>query len=247
MLALCDPSEDSHSSHLISKVYASISTVATLSQQDKWHYFNDRAILAPLNAEVDVINNSCLAALPGEANTYLSADTAIDDTGTADHSYPPEYLNTITFSGMPPHSLCLKPGCPIILLRSLDFRAGLCNGTRLIITALKDRLVEAKILSGTHAGTAVFIPRINLMNNPAPNIPFHLRRRQLPFRLAFAMSINKSQGQSVPILGIQLSTPVFAHGQLYVALSRAGDYQQIYISAKGKCFTKNIVYREVLS
>ncbi|KIJ05188.1 hypothetical protein PAXINDRAFT_93785 [Paxillus involutus ATCC 200175] len=51
--------------------------------------------------------------------------------------------------------------------------------------------------------------------------PIPLRRRQFPVRLAFCMTINKSQGQSVQYVGLDLRTPVFSHGQLYVALSRA--------------------------
>jgi len=39
------------------------------------------------------------------------------------------------------------------------------------------------------------------------------------------MTINKSQGQSVEHVGVDLRTPVFSHGQLYVALSREPQLQ----------------------
>ena len=49
-----------------------------------------------------------------------------------------------------------------------------------------------------------------------------MKRRQFPIRLCFAMTINKAQGESINNLVVYLRQPVFSHGQLYVALSRAG-------------------------
>jgi len=45
-------------------------------------------------------------------------------------------------------------------------------------------------------------------------------RKQFPVRLSFAIIVNKSQGQTIPNVGIYLPRHVFRHGQLYVALSR---------------------------
>jgi DNA helicase Pif1, 2B domain len=105
--------------------------------------------------DVDALNDACLSRLSGQSKTYLSMDSAIDDSGCHDHSVPREYLNTINLSGMPQHSVTLKIGCPIILLRNLDHISGLCNGTRMIITSLKERVIKAKILSGIHAGISL--------------------------------------------------------------------------------------------
>jgi len=62
------------------------------------------------------------------------------------------------------------------------------------------------------------------------------------------MTINKSQGQSVNHIGLDLRTNVFAHGQLYVALSRWTLSQHIKALFKNDAnmVTKNIVYPEVL-
>ncbi|KAL8600083.1 hypothetical protein ACOMHN_051629 [Nucella lapillus] len=59
------------------------------------------------------------------------------------------------------------------------------------------------------------------------------------------MSINKSQGQSLKVVGVNLKQPCFSHGQLYVACSRVGSCQNLHIYApEGR--TKNIVYKNAL-
>lgn len=209
---------------LIDKVYPNLINIQHTTPNQQRQYYSQRAVLAPLNADVDALNTATLEFLPDSAKEYLSVDTALDEVGNPSYgTYPLEYLNAIALSGMPTHSIRLKVGCPIILIRTLDASGGLCNGTRLLITALKQRLIEATVLLGTHSGKTVFIPRINLVTASSSPLPFNLRRRQFPIRLAFGMSINKSQGQSLQRVGIYLQTAVFAHGQLYVAVSRATD------------------------
>jgi ATP-dependent exoDNAse (exonuclease V), alpha subunit - helicase superfamily I member len=118
----------------------------------------------------------------------------------------------------------------------------------MIITKFKERVIEATILMGSHAGKRAFIPRISLDTPASSGLPFTLRRRQFPIRIAFGMTINKSQGQSLRIVGLHLLTPVFAHGQLYVALSRSTDFRNLHIllppDSDGR--TDNVVYKEVL-
>jgi len=92
------------------------------------------------------------------------------------------------------------------------------------------------------------IPRITLTSQD-PFIPFSLCRRQFPIRLAFAMTINKAQGQTFGRVGLYLREPVFSHGQLYVAFSRVRNSHSIKVKIEhrgSKKATKNIVYREIL-
>jgi uncharacterized membrane-anchored protein YitT (DUF2179 family) len=76
-----------------------------------------------------------------------------------------KFLNTITLAGMPPHRLTLKVGVLVILLRNLDVTSGLCNGTRLIIWCLAQRLIVAQIIGGTHAENVFNIPLITMTTN----------------------------------------------------------------------------------
>ncbi|GJU84819.1 ATP-dependent DNA helicase PIF1-like protein [Tanacetum coccineum] len=91
--------------------------------------------------------------------------------------------------------------------------------TRLIITELCQFIVRAKILTGSHIGDIVVIHRI-VLSSTQTKWPFILKRRQIPLKPCYAMTINKSQGQSLNYARLYLSTPVFSHGQLYVTLSR---------------------------
>ncbi|ONM22141.1 hypothetical protein ZEAMMB73_Zm00001d005805 [Zea mays] len=186
-------------------------------------YITSRAILSTRNDWVDMINAKMIDRFQGEHMVYHSFDSAMDDPH---NYYPPEFLNTLTPNGLPPHVLKLKIGCPIILLRNIDPANGLCNGTRLVVRGFQRNSIDAEIVL-----------------------------------------VNKAQGQTIPNVGVYLPEPVFSHGQLYVALSRATARSNIKILAIpavdvkkrsrkgvkknpiidcGTC-TKNIVYEEVLT
>lgn len=219
------------------------------------NYITSRAILSTRNEYVDQINMKMIDRFRGEEMLYHSFDRAEDDPH---NYYPPEFLNSLTPNGLPPHILKLQINCPVILLRNIDPANGLCNGTRLVVRGFQRNTIDAEIVLGQHAGKRVFLPRIPLCPSDDEMFPFRFKRKQFPVRLSFAMTINKAQGQTIPNVGVYLPDPVFSHGQLYVALSRATARMNIKILAvqsKDKShrsmsrgtYTRNIVYREVLT
>ncbi|XP_075425538.1 uncharacterized protein LOC142465468 [Ascaphus truei] len=199
----------------------------------------ERAILAAKNTSVNDLNNAIQDILPNTITQYNSIDTVVDNDEAV--NYPTEFLHSLEPSGMPPHHLRLKVGSPIMLLRNLH-TPNLCNGTRLCIKTLMPNLIEATILTGNAKGQDVFIPRIPLIPT---DMPFTFKRLQFPIKLAFAITINKAQGQSIKCTGINLESPCFSHGQLYVACSRVGSPQQLYVFAPSGT-TKNVVYKQAL-
>ena len=118
------------------------------------------------------------------------------------------------------------------------------NGTRCILTKGSANLIEAKISQGPFTGEVVMIPRIPLIPTDS-ELPFQFKRVQFPVRPCFAMTINKSQGQTLQEVGIDLSTSCFCHGMLYVAQSRTGSPNSVVVHAPGRV-TTNVVYSEVL-
>ncbi|XP_036343268.1 ATP-dependent DNA helicase PIF1-like [Rhagoletis pomonella] len=209
---------------LLEKVYPDISNLRGMTLD----WFKERAILTPTNDECNVINNMVQYKFDAPNKTYYSVDTVLDQEQVV--HFPTEFLNSLNPSGAPPHKLNLKLGSPVILLRNLN-PPKLCNGTRLIIVSFKNYLIECKIITGCGTGEIVLIPRIPIIPT---DLPFQFRRLQFPLKLCFAMTINKSQGQTFEVAGVDLSVNCFSHGQLYVALSRVTNKNNLFIFAPEK-------------
>ncbi|CAN1224446.1 ATP-dependent DNA helicase PIF1, partial [Linum perenne] len=189
-------------------------------------YNRTRAIITPTNQTVSSISDYVLSQIHGVEIVYLSSDTLIipgPNQTQLKVEYPTEeFLNALTFNGM-----------------------RLCNGTRILLTHLGEHTLRGLIIGGSYEGTISIIPRI-VLDNSDPNWPFTLKRRQYPMRLCYAMTINKSQGQTIGHIGIYLPSLVFSNGQLYVALSCARSVDGIHIllqndSTINEAITKNIV------
>ena len=181
-------------SDLVASVYPDLSKNY---KNHQWLY--NRAIICPKNDDVAQINKTVLDLLPGNEKIYYS----IDQVNDHDIRAPIEIINKLTPQGMPLHAITLKIGSIIMLLRNLNPPEGHCNGTRYVVTNMAKHVIEAVIPDGLHKGKTLFIPRI--FNTPPKNFTPHMTRIQFPIKLAFAITSNKSQGQSLENIGIFLN------------------------------------------
>ncbi len=214
-----------------------------LTDAEYAQYITERSILCPTNASVGFVNDLVHSfAFPSDSEArrkmleVLSFDSASDIEGSEwanDANLPVEFLNSLTIAGLPPHKLQLIPGMALMLIRNLDPLSGLCNGTRLVLKSASKYLLTCVIATpGPFLGNVVHIPRVKLISKNS-GLPFEICRLQFPVLPSWSMTINKSQGQTMSIVGLYLDTQCFAHGQLYVALSRAQAISRIAIMSIG--------------
>ena len=219
-------------------------------------YLGERAILAVVNVDVGRINNACVEQLSGNVQLKFSEDKAVDEA--LREEFPSEAFHNCDEPSLPPHVLRLKVGMPLMILRNLDPPVQ-CNGTRVRLTRITPHVLETEVISGKCKGERVLIPRIPLFSKDdevgrgrRKAVPCQFSRRQFPVRPAFAMTINKSQGQSLRVVGIDIRTrECFTHGQLYVALSRVTNKANLHIitpdhGGRIPRRLKNIQWKEVL-
>ena len=169
-------------------------------------------LLATTNQIVNEVNNELVDKIPGDMHTFHSIDTVGDlDTSTM---FPTEFLNSLSLSGLPEHELKLKENTVVILLRNMDINAGHCNGTRYLVKHLGIyRLVLHKLdAKDDDKNKVLILPRISLRYS-GTIFPFELTRLQFPIKVAFALTINQAQGQSIKKGSILLPKNVGMHDQ----------------------------------
>jgi hypothetical protein len=217
-----------------------------LIEKGDFKAMSKRVILASTNERVKEINNKVLTRLELKGHkmtTFVSFDKVDEDQPKGYIEYTDEVLHSLEEAGLPPHLLRLTEGCPVMLLRNLNPAAGMSNGTRMIVKKMHKFLIECELTTGDKAGDTVYIPKISLTSK---ELPFTLFRKQFPIKPCFAMTINKSQGQIIDFVGIDLTETVFSHGQTYVAFSRARSWDSIRVETKAENKVVNIVWKEVL-
>lgn len=108
---------------IVTEIYGDLS-----QRHGEIEYIRDRAILTLLNEYVESVNNVVLSKLPGELKIYKSCYGICKGASTSGGDellYPPEYLNTLKFSGVPNHEIQVKVGPPIMLLQNLNPKKGI--------------------------------------------------------------------------------------------------------------------------
>ncbi|PNT67793.1 hypothetical protein BRADI_3g32249v3, partial [Brachypodium distachyon] len=159
---------------------------------DKASYLADRAIVCPTNSVVDEVNDYITAIIPSEMREYLSAD------------------------GIAP---CSEQVPNIEELYPVEFLNSIAVLNYPQHRFYSHYVFEGVVLTGLTVGQSVCVPRI-VLNTSCPRWPFVMQRRQFPVRVCYAMTISKSQGQTLAKVGLYLTSPMFTHGQLYVVISR---------------------------
>ncbi|KAJ2913021.1 hypothetical protein MD484_g7399, partial [Candolleomyces efflorescens] len=209
-----------------------------------------RAILAPTNRQVDEYNARILERLPPAARrVYFAADTLeeADDANVPPPESALDYVRTHTPPGFPPHCITLHVGCVCRLLRNFSIDRGLVKNVRVVVKGVANRLVTVQVLKGGGQLEAedILIPRITFKSELRSG--HTLARKQFPLAPAYATTFNSCQGLTLDKVGVDLTSSVFSHGQLYTAMSRIRNRNDAIIRLPpGDSSTTNVTYSEIL-
>jgi len=163
--------------------------------------------------DVEDLNVSSLKQLEGDSKIFQSTDSEEGYSSMLDTQCPV------------PAKLELKLGAQVILCKNLDVQRGLVNGARGVVTGYDGKnhgnpIVKFVCGVTDTMKTSRFIIRVG----PGSTVV----RRQIPLKLAWAISIHKSQGMTLDCVEISLAK-VFETGQAYVALSRAKSLEGLRV------------------
>lgn len=188
------------------------------------------------NLDADRYNKKCFNEIDSEIYEYKATDKLISqkDKNTnyfdkskllSENSYMYKFFNSYCKA---PKILKLKEGCKVMLLKNLDTKNGLVNGSCGTVIYLDNQKIKVlfdnkKLYSIT---TEEF--EYTLSNQ------LKIQRTQFPLCLAYGITIHKSQGMTINKLVVDFKN-IFDYGQAYVALSRTQSIDDLYI----KNFDKN--------
>jgi len=211
-------------------------------------------ILAATNKTVEKWNDAVQRLNANPMKTLQSKDKFGDVDDPHNHianAMSETVLNKFQAAGIPPRDLKLKVGDVCIVLRNLSMRDGLQNNARVRILDIKPYCIRVQTLEDSPRTATV--PRIRFKFKLPFAFSYTVSRLQFPLRLAYSMTYNKSQGQTLSKVLLDVTTPPFAHGHLYVALSRIQFFRDIRLICNedqlddtGNPIVTNIVYPELL-
>jgi uracil-DNA glycosylase len=183
-------------------------------------------LLFSRNEDVDTVNVKNVAALNQPLYTYDVKTVIIPDPANPVEVPRGEELDWVVrkldadANYMPHLELCV--GCQVMLLKNQDVELGLVNGSRGVVvgfTGQRDPIVQFL------RGDPIIIGPHNWQSNECPAV----HRSQLPLRVAYAITIHKSQGVTLDCALVDIGSSTFEFGQAYVALSRVRDLESLYV------------------
>ncbi len=214
--------------------------------------FNQQATLKTWNNKAMSIKNTILKKFCRKEQTeWFELVDICDAIDNQDYSFTDRFLRTLLLSDFPQSSMKLKVGMLIMLFRNIDSIEGLCNGTRLIVTLLYQNCIGPPIIGDAFNGRDYVILWIKLPIEEG-EILWTLIQKQFLIRLWFAITINKSQGQSFAHFVIDLHNPCFSHRQFYSVGFWGQDSRRICVRFRFKkagdaqYLMENMMYSEVL-
>ena len=154
---------------------------------------------------------------------------------------------------VPPHALTLFPGALCMVMRNLDVKRGLVNSTKCVVVSIGRNVVAVRPLDRPHAGDPLLVPRITFKQRlvKTDKRSPYVRRMQFPLQLCYGITLNKSQGQTLDRVGIDLRDDSFSHGHTYVGFGRVRDRDSVMVLvrpsrvAAGIAHVANVVYRRL--
>ena len=219
-------------------------------------------ILCATNESVDMWNSVAQSMNLSAPKALMSKDifSEVDDPhGHIQRMLTTTVLNRFRKNGIPNHELILKIGDVCLVMRALK-GLEIANNSRVLIVAIGEHTVTVRTM-GENTERTIKIPRITFKFRLPYGKSYQLTRKQFPLRLAYAMTYNKSQSQTLSKVLLDVTSPPFSHGQLYVALSRVRDCRDIVMYLKREQLTdvridrhtmclvptiENIVYQDVI-
>jgi hypothetical protein len=229
--------------------------------------FGNKAIICADNNRVDATNELIQTHRVASTSTLCSCTYLKDaKNDNLDLNSTPEYLHALNPKDAPPHALKLGVGDIVFLMRNLNKTQRLTNNTRVEVIAVGTRYVTVQTL-GSYRQIHL-IPRINFTFKMNRSSPIIVNRLQFPLRLAYAITFNKAQGQTLDKVLLDGRTRkhrhheshgAFTHGQLYVALSRVQTRASVAIlvdprnlikdptSGEDTAVTANVVFKSFVN
>jgi hypothetical protein len=191
-----------------------------------------------------LVNNAILEKIPGSSTISVASDD-LKECKSPDE-YPSEYVGSLNIHGAPPANLTLKQGARYMIMRNIDH--SICNGVLAEAVSFTRWLCTMRLMTGPGSGQIVMLPRISFqITTENSGLPFNFVRRQFPITPAYCVTVHKSQGQTLDNIGIIADTDPFAHGMVYVALSRVGSWNNVvFYSPREESFLKNKVCMQLV-